>query len=406
MIRKSVREMLKLSRISRSIITTIYIVTLCVISFIILKQNEVTSIKAYQIFLYIIIEILCICLYYIIKKRLRDKITNQKVRRIYRFSYFAVLVIISRIIMIYVTRTNIDYSISYQGMASYILKGLISITGEEKYAAVIINTLIAFINCVFIKKLMLDIFDNDAIATMSGAMYVLSPVTLITCLKFEPIMFNTLFILMGIYLMFKIHEEITLYASSSKRYIKASVLLGICIFLDVLFGGSILCWVALIAIIGFVTDYIDKQKLVINKKKSLRNPRGKKGKYFVSKLIIVWIIALICGLIGITIFKATNMASNVLQNCNESFGTFYVIYEIFVVIAIVVEALSLYLKRISDSKISLVKTMSIIFIIYSTVYVKSIILYDAIFSIAFVASICGMYYNRDEKTKLLSGGNK
>lgn len=382
--------MLKISGISRSIMVVIYTIFICFIVYLAVSENEIGEISIANIAIYVVVVLFCICLYQIIKRRLRNKTDNQTVRRVYRFGYLAVVLVVSRLLVIFFLKNNIAYASEFSGLAGKILKALVSVTGESKYAAIILNTIIVYINSIVIKRIMLNIFENDAIATMSSIIYILSPISLVRCWEFDTSNFNALFILLGIYLAYLIHDEITEYGVKSKKYIWFSAILAIVIALDVLFGNNVLAWYVIGVALTFLPDYVDK---------ALLNIKGK--KLFVNKGIITLGIIIITGIVFVVISNLCNLNIYSFGKIQDMFMTTSKLYLLSGVVVVLFETLAVALNRKNNFKVTFMKFAVVVFGLIAVYYMHSLIVFDALFSMAFVLSIGNMYYNREEKIKLL-----
>ncbi len=386
--------MLKLSGISRSIMVILYTVFMCFVAYLAVNEKNVSEMSMAGIAIYIVIVIFCICLYQVIKRRLRGKTDNQTVRRLYRFAYLAVVLVVSRILVVFFAKDSIIHVEGVSGLAGEILKLLVSVTNEAKYSAIILNTIIAYINSVIIKRIMLNIFENDAVATMSSIIYILSPISLMNCWKFETSNFNTMFILLGIYLIYLIHDEISEYGLKSKKYLYLSGTLAVIVGLDILFGNNGIGWIALSGAAILLPDYIDKATFKIKSK-----------KLNINKGIVTFSMVLISSIIFWLILKLFNMEIYSFGRRQDIFATTNKLYLLSGLVVILFETLSVALNRRNSFKVAFMKTAVVIFGIITVYYMNSLIVFEALFSMAFVLSIGNMYYNREEKIKLLKSGN-
>jgi len=407
--------MLKLSRISRSIITVMYVALMCVILFFAINAGNVYSIKAWHVLIYVALLVFCVCFYQVLKRRLNDKIKHQGIIYIYRYVYLAVVLVISRIIMVYnfknVTSfyvTGTDTSISGK-----ILDLLINVTGEQKYASVIINTILVYIIAIVIKRIMMNIFENDAIATTSSILYILSPVSLALCLEHNPSIFNTLYIFIGVLLIMKIYDQITQYGLKHNLYIYLSVILGAVCVLDILFSGSFVSWIVLILGLTFVSDYVDSMYIDLSKVQVLEKifKLKKNEKLAIKKSIIVLGIVCAFGGLALIISAITGLndgsifiKDNIMDSAYSMFGKIKWQYVISGIVIILFEVMSLFMKRKTNAKVSLIQLAIVVFGIIAILYTATsynLCIYDALLSIGCILSVGNIYYNRNEKIKLL-----
>ena len=386
--------MLKLSRISRSIMVIFYTVFICFVAYLAISEKGIGEISFANIAIYVVIVIFCVCLYQIIKRRLRGKTDNQTVRRLYRFGYLAVILVISRILVVFFAKDNIAYVEGFSGLAGEILKSLVSVTGESKYSAIILNTMIVYINSVIVKRIMLNIFGNDAVATMSSIIYILSPISLINCWMFDASNFNAMFILIGIYLIYLIHDEISEYGLRNKKYLWLSCALAAVVGLDILFGNNALVWLVISGFAIILPDYVDRDLFEV---------KGK--KLYINKGLITAIIVAVASLIFWIVLNMFNLDIYSFGRIQDMFATTNNLYILSGLIVVLFETLSVALNRKNNFKVTFMKTAVVIYGIIAIYYMHSLVVFDALFSMAFVLSIGNMYYNREEKIKLLKEGN-
>lgn len=385
--------MLKLSRISRSLMVVIYTVFICFVTYLAVSEKGIGETSFTKIIIYMVIVVFCVCLYQVIKRRLRDKTDNQTVRRLYRFGYLAVVLVISRLVVIFFAKENISYVDSYSGIAGKILKGLVSITGENKYSAIIINTILVYINSVIIKKIMLNIFENDAVATMSSIIYMLSPISLVKCWMFDASAFNTLFILLGIYLIYEVYDQISEYGLKDKKYVWLSIGVAIVSTLDIFFGNNVFVWIVMCGFLIILSDYTDKTSFKFKDKTIVIN-KGLITLIMVAvSSVLTWITTRILGLDTYNFGKIQDM-----------FGATNKLYILSGMIVVLFETLAVALNRKNEFKVTFMKVAVCVFGIMAIYYMHSLVVFDALFSMSFILSIGNMYYNREEKIKLLKSG--
>lgn len=411
--------MLKLSRISRSIITVAYIALMCVMLFFAVKVQSVFNVKAWQMAIYIVLLAFCVCFYQVLKRRLNDKLKYRSIIHIYRYVYLAVVLIVSRVIMIFCLKdtTSIFVAGEDKSLASGILSGLIDLTGQTKYAAVILNTVIVCISSIVIKRIMLNLLDNDAVATTCSILYILAPTSLALCLEYNSNIFNTLFVLAGILLIMKIYDQITQYGMKHNLYIYLSVMLGAVVVLDILFSGSIVSWIVLTLSMTFFADYVDSIYFDVSKAEYLPKifKLKKNDKLAIKKSVIVFGIVCVFGGLGIIISSITGLnnvsitvKTNVIQGIYSMLEHVKWQYVIGCAVIIFFEIMSVFMRRTGNAKVSIMQLALIIFGIIAIFYtnaVYNLCIYDAILSICCILSVSNIYYNRNEKVKLLKEKN-
>lgn len=411
--------MLKISRISRSIITVTYIAFMCGIVFFASKAQSVIKIEAWKIALYIALLVISMCFYQVLKRRLNDKIKSKMLIHMYRYVYMAVILVISRVIMIYCLKDTTALYITGEdrSLAGKIIDFVINITNEQKYAAIVINTILVYLASICIKKIVLNIFENDVIATIAGIIYILSPMSLTLCLEFNSSIFNTLFVLIGIILTLKIYDQITQYGSKNNLYIYLSVVLGAIIILDILFGGSYMSWIILGVLLNIIVDYIDSRYVDVSKfpfiQKIFKLRRNEKLP--IKKSIVVLGIICIYGAFGLILASILNLNTANIIVKDGIFSSIAVMfskikwqYIVFSSVILVFELISVIMKRNGNVKVIIIQFCILVFGSLAILYTNTqynLCIYDALTSIGIVLAIGNIYYNRNEKIKLLKEKN-
>ncbi|MBR5227460.1 MAG: hypothetical protein IKV94_02365 [Clostridia bacterium] len=410
--------MLKFSRINRSIITILYLVFMCVMSVVAFKADFVSDIRVNTlgVVIYLVIFVLSVCFYQVFKRKIKEKTGNEKICLLYKSLYLAVLVIISRIVMAFVFKNHISTEVvlvDNVSLSKYILDFIVNITHEAKYAPLILNSLFTFINAMLIKQIMTNLLDNDAVATTAAIAYMLTPLSLINSVQYNSLMFNTTFVLLGLLLINKIYDEIINYGDKSTKYIILTLILSLVVSLDILFGGSLSAWVIILLVLFVTTDYVDGEyiKRFEAIKKILKGSKEIVIKKSIIVLVLVVIIASIVsgivyglGLNNIGVFVNDNW----IETLNTIFGPFRVLFIILGIIVALSEIVSFALKRKNGTKVVLVQTMILIYGLISVLYVNEeygLCIFEALFSMSFLLSTGNIYYNRNEKIKLLKAKN-
>ena len=117
-------------------------------------------------------------------------------------------------------------------------------------------------------------------------------------------------------------------------------------------------------------------------------------------LIITTITGLNNGLISIK--------DNIMENVYGMFGNVKLHYIISSIVIILFEVMAAFMNRKTNAKVSVIKIAVVIFALIAMVYTNTtynLCTYDALLSISIILSIGNIYYNRNEKIKLLKEKN-
>lgn len=396
-----------------------YVALMCVVLFFAIKAQSTFNIKAWQMAMYVMSLVFSVCFYQVLKRRLNDKIKYKSIIHIYRYVYLAVILIVSRIIMVFLLKdtTSIYLTGRDTSICGRVLDLVIKVTGEQKYAAIVLNTILVYLSSIVIKKIMLNIFENDAIATTSSMLYILSPMSLVLCLEYNPSIFNMLFILTGILLIMKIYDQIVQYGLKDKLYIYLSVIVGAVVVLDILFTGSLISWIILALSLTFIADYVDSIYVDVSKIPMLQKvfKLKKNEKLAIKKSIVV--LGIVCAFGTLALIMSTIMGLNdgsifvkdsIIQGIYNMVGKIKWQYILGSSIIILFEVMSIFMKRRSNAKVSFIQLGLIIFSVIAILYTNTsynLCIYDALLCMACILSVGNIYYNRNEKVKLLKEKN-
>ncbi len=416
---------MKRSRIICSIVTVIYVIVSVALILILLKSNMYvkSSVPTYLKAVYVAMFALCTFLYAGVKTRLAKKLTNKAlsitISKIYYYIYLAVIAFVSKFAMAYILRetpvTPIIPGFS-SGLGSYINYGLGLLVDNQFYANAIVNSILAFASCVVIKKILLNITDNDTIATVASIMYLFIPQSLVYVMEYIKYNYNVILVLIGIFVFTKIIDEVKNFGKKNNKYLIYALILGAIQSLDVIFGGSYVLWICMMLITTLAATYVDTVHIHINFKEKLhyklKRIAEKIERINISKLICVSLIALViagittlvCAIVTTSsnykIFNVEN-ASNILMHSRNY-------YLVLVIFALVFEIIGVLLKRELDIKMFNIKVSMITIAIISFFMVDSIYasaLFDTLLALTVITNACNICYNREERIKLLKDKN-
>ena len=416
---------MKRSRIICSIITVIYIILSVAICLICVKSNFETesSIGTCEKLIYVGTFGICVFSYIGVRNKLAKKMSNKalsiKISKVYCYLYLAVIILVSRFVMAYMLK-NEEIAVLVpsfnMGLGSYLNYGLGLYIGNQMYANVILNTILVFVSSIVIKKIVLNITDNDMVATTTSILYIFAPQLLWQVNSYIRDNYNVLIVLLGIYVLLHIIDEVKNFNKKNNKYLIYSLVLGALQSLDIIFGGSYILWICPMIIAACAAMYIDIVHILIPFKQKLnykmKRLAEKLEKINISKLVYVCGISL--GMSGITtwIYYSLSSANNFsmfdVQNVVEVLGHSRSYYLVLVIASLVFEIVSVITKRKLDIKTNLIKLMFIASVLLTFFTVDSVYaaaLFDTLLILNIVMIICNICYNREERIKLLKEKN-
>lgn len=393
---------------------------------LILVKNCVTiesNVNVYLKAIHIAVFGICALMYVFVKNKLAKKMSNKtlsiKISKVYYYLYLAVIALISRIVMAYVLKGNVVENVIpgfNSGIGSYINYGIGVVLDNQMYANIIINTVLAFISCILIKKIMLNITDNDTVAAATSIIYLLLPQSLAYVTKYVRYNYNVVVALVGIWLIAKIIDEVKNFNKKSNKYLIYAAILGAIEAIDVILGGAYVLWRMMLVITTAAAMYIDIVHIHIGFKEKLnyklKRIAEKMERINISKLVYVSVISFVISGIITLVYMLVSNANNYqmfsVQNSLNVLMHSRNYYLVLIITSLVFEIIGVILKRKLDIKMFMIKVAFIAsgvitFFMVDGVYAAA--LFDTLLILTVVTNICGICYNREERIKLLKEKN-
>lgn len=375
-----------------------------------------SGLRTYVKVIHIAVFAMCLVVYMFVKKRLDKKTENKKLICLYKYMYLGVLVLVSRIGLFYLFKSRKVLAIlpSFgEGLGSYINYGMSILLNNAMYANIIINTVLTFIIVVLIKKLMFKITSSDFLSTLSAVLCIMLPFSMYNVTYYDKFTYNLVFTLLGLNLIIKIIDEVKQYKLKTNNYVYMSILLGFVISIDILFKGSYIFWATIILVIIPAASYIDVFHLSFGGKMKFKKIICKIEQLNISKLVKVAAYSmLMSGIVKIilTILSAGRYHANFInENYFESIKGALMLsrnyYILLIVVILTFEIIGIVLKRKIDIKMTVIKLFNIMSVLYIILNGTACILFDVSLILLAVCNICNIYYNREEKIKLLKDKN-
>ena len=364
--------------------------------------------------------------YMYLNKRLNNKITSSKIINLYKYTYFAALTLLTRIGMFYVfakREVEIIPPSFGKGLGSYIFNLINNIVDNPSFANAILNTIITYVVVVLIKKILENITKSDFLSSTAAMLYIFLPQSLYFVVEYNRYNYNLLFILIGFYILLNIIDLVKQYKLKTKKYIYMSFVLGVVAGVDIVLGGSWVLWGMFVLALTAAATYIDiahisfgekiKKKVSFNVKRRMYKIEQTNFSKLLNTTLIVLGITIIVTLIVSSTSSSTNFTftaniSELVDRTIEALNTSRNYYVVLITLTVFFEIIGVILKRNLDIKMIAVKILNILVIISmllskDTTYNATI--FDTSLILLFVSNMCNIYYNREEKIKLLKDRN-
>lgn len=387
-----------------------------------------TNLSVYIKIIYIALFVMCVLVYTFLKKKLNLRFKSAKLIYSYRYLYLAILVFVTRFIMAYINKdmgiTNLELSFE-NGLGSYLVFGLSKLIGSQFYSIVIINTIISFGCVVIIKRLIFNITTSEFLSAFAAIIYIFLPQSLIATTIYVKYNFNVLVILFALLGIMKIIDEVSQHRLKSEKYILLTGIVAIFMELDLILGGSYIFWLGIVLVTLLASKNIDFTHISFGDKQksalpvSINRVLYKIERINISKLVNVFVILFITASITYSVIYSStsfridnvisiNSVTQVTDNLTKVLENSRNYYMIIIFCVIILEFVGIVLKRRIDLKSMVLKGAFALTTIVTALYVdtnNASAIFDILLLLVFVINIGNIYYNREDKIKLLKEKN-
>ncbi len=414
---------MNISRISRRLIVVLFIASIFVLTIanVMLicndSSNESTVFIISKYIYPVIVAVLTLIYTYIKDKMYKLKI-NRKISLLYRYIYIMVIVIAAKIYGIFTS--NVELSTI------------------ESVMYILISCLIA----VNIKKIIFNVSKSDILSVLAVNLYSFIPMVIADKNIYLVSILMTMLFTFGLLYIQKLIDELKQQKIKNKKYIKYAAVVAVCFGFTIILGMNIYAYIPLIILVFVITYNLDKTNFnfpsnFIDKATSAQKDMMYKierisiSKLFVSVSIMIAItvvILVVSNYLFLTInidngvynvvknmqnyvyrlslssynFSITSIYDNIniLLNTSNMFYMFGFLY------IIIVEILTMILKRRYDTKSTIIKILFMSFALMYLISFTNIYLYQNIFTalivVISIVNTSNIYLNREERIKLLN----
>ena len=414
---------MSVSKISRSLIVAIFtaiIILICVVG-IYLNYEDIKNILDISQAIYAILLISFSLLYAGIKEKFSKRRVKKKLSLTYRYTYLIVITFFAKIISIIM---NMEYLNTI-----YIL----------------IFSIIGTISGVIIKRIIYNVSKSDMLSVLGMLMFTFLPNIENNEIEYIRSISITLIILFIIAQFQKLIDELKQPNVKTNKYILLSIITGGLIGTSILTGVYSYIFLTLLIIILFITENLDKTTLkfpskIINKLRQRNKEAIYKleliyiNKKYISVLVIIitaicvfYLLSYVIQIINIPIINnifINSSTDNILYNMDKNIinskinidslwqGIVNIVknakmyYTILSLYIIVIEILTVVLRRRYDTKSTILKTLFIAFVAMGTIFNYNFevyyLIYTSLFILIAITNTSNLYLNRDERIKLLN----
>lgn len=410
-----------MSKISRSLIVAIFvalILFLGVSDFIYINKAEpsVESISNWIKIGYVLLIIVLVSLYTYVREKLSRLKLQKPISILYRYIYITLVMIATTFFKI------------YKVMDLYPNRSLI------------LYFVLTYLIGIIVQRIIFNVSKSDVLSVLG--MFVIF--TLPNVIDDKTINLNSKFItlsmLLSIYVLQILLDELKQLNIKNRKYIVQAVILGFCVGLSTIFGVNYLIWEIIAIVSIFITSNLDSTSLNLSNRQN-KTIKRKKNNYFIYKIerikisklivslcIIIFISSIIYFSGRMIIRKLAYNQNGVCENIvndltvgihtdiDKSFNNikaqaykfssmstkFYIFCYIYI---IAMEILSVLLHRKYDTKSTVIKLSFVLLYTIITIFKLNIVYYQPVLT-ALLVIICivnttNIYYNREERVKMI-----
>lgn len=410
-----------MSKISRSLVVAIFvalILFLGVSDFIYINKAEpsVESISNWIKIGYVLLIIVLVSLYTYVREKLSRLKLQKPISILYRYIYITLVMIATTFFKI------------YKVMDLYPNRSLI------------LYFVLTYLIGIIVQRIIFNVSKSDVLSVLG--MFVIF--TLPKVIDDKTINLNSKFItlsmLISIYVLQILLDELKQLNIKNRKYIVQAVILGFCVGLSTIFGVNYLIWEIIAIVSIFITSNLDSTSLNLSNRQN-KTIKRKKNNYFIykierikiSKLIVsLCIIIFISSIIYFSgrmiirklAYNQNGVCENIVNDLTVGIHTdidksftnikaqaykfssmstkFYIFCYIYI---IAMEILSVLLHRKYDTKSTVIKLSFVLLYMIITIFKLNIVYYQPVLT-ALLVIICivnttNIYYNREERVKMI-----
>ena len=411
---------MSISKISRSLVVALFavlILFLGIMDVAYIRQNQDLNGPGGLVkFGYLVLVFMLTMLYTYVREKLSRLKLGKNLSTLYKYTYVVLVMFATTFFKVYST------------------------IGDYPKMTLLLYFVLSYLVGFFTQRIIFNISKSDVLSVFGMFVAFTLPNVIDDRIMNLNSKFITVLVLVSIYVMQTLIDELKQLNIKNRKYIKQALVLGTCVGLSTLFGISYLIWIGIAVLSIFITSNLDSTSLNLSNRPNSTIKR-KKNNYFIYKIerikisklfVSIAIVAVMTTIIytgGKTLLHtfaekqnaiSTNITSNLLigihSNPSINFSnlknTSYSLvglstrfYMLCIAYILIMEILAIILKRKYDTKSTIIKMMFLGLFILVTLFKINVLYYQPIFTMLLVI-ICivnttNIYYNREERIKMI-----
>ena len=411
---------MSISKISRSLVVALFVVLISflgIIDVVYIRNNQEISGPSNLVKLgYIALVIILTSLYTYVREKLSRLKLDRNLSTLYKYTYIILVMFATTFFRVYGT------------------------LGEYPKTTLLLYFMLSYLIGFFTQRIIFNISKSDVLSVFGMFVAFTLPNVVEDRIMNLNSKFIALAIVVCIYVIQTLIDELKQLNIKNKKYIKQALVLGICVGLSTLVGVSYLIWIGVAILSLFITSNLDSTSLNLSNRPNSTIKR-KKNNYFIYKIERIKISKLIVSIVIVTIMttliytggklllnflteRANGVSTNITNNLligihsdeNISFSNiknvafslvglstrFNIVCIVYIVL---MEVLAVILRRKYDTKSTIIKMMFIGMYTLVTLFKLNILYYQPAFTmllvIVCIVNTTNIYYNREERIKMI-----
>ena len=411
---------MSISKISRSLVVAFFVVLiffLGIMDVVYIRNNQdLPGPGGLAKFGYLVLIIVLTSLYTYVREKLTRLKLDRKLSTLYKYTYVVLVMFATTFFKVYSTM------------------------GEYPKMTLLLYFVLSYLIGFFTQRIIFNISKSDVLSVFGMFVAFTLPNVVDDRIMNLNSKFIALSVLVCIYVMQTLIDELKQLNIKNRKYIKQAIVLGVCVGLSTIVGVSYLVWIGVAVLSLFITSNLDSTSLNLSNRPNSTIKR-KKNNYFIykierikiSKLIVSIVIVTIMTIIiynggkmllGVLTQKLNGVSSNITSNLllgihskptlslTDIRNTAYSLvglstrfYMLCIVYIIIMEVLAIILRRKYDTKSTVIKMMFIGLYALVTLFNLNMLYYQPVFTmllvIVCIVNTTNIYYNREERIKMI-----
>ena len=271
---------MSISKISRSLVVAFFVVLiffLGIMDVVYIRNNQdLPGPGGLAKFGYLVLIIVLTSLYTYVREKLTRLKLDRKLSTLYKYTYVVLVMFATTFFKVYSTM------------------------GEYPKMTLLLYFVLSYLIGFFTQRIIFNISKSDVLSVFGMFVAFTLPNVVDDRIMNLNSKFIALSVLVCIYVMQTLIDELKQLNIKNRKYIKQAIVLGVCVGLSTIVGVSYLVWIGVAVLSLFITSNLDSTSLNLSNRPNSTIKR-KKNNYFIYKIERIKISKLIVSIVIVTI---------------------------------------------------------------------------------------------------------